>query len=169
MRTSQSFRRNGSSSGRAETVVLFSVGSFVFAIPARSLEEIREIGGLRDFSSRLAKVKQTLDRQERTYFVVDAARHFRVANQRPGRLMILRHAPVAVTVEAIDRMQEIHAIHELPDAFAGEERNWYRGLALIKGKIVPVVRAESFLTKSEVILLSTSVQKRAAKAEAVTA
>lgn len=169
MRTPQSFRRNGSSCERAETVLLFSVGGFLFAIPARSLEEIREIGDLRDFSSRLAKVKQTLDRQKRTYFVVDAAKHFRVANQHPGRLMILRHAPVAVIVEAIDRMQEIHAIHELPDAFAGEERSWYRGLALIKGKIVPVVRAESFLSKSEVILLSTLAPKRAATAEAVTA
>jgi chemotaxis signal transduction protein len=151
-------------------MVLFSVAGSMFAIPARSVEEIREIAGLREFPSRLARVKHTVLRQGKCYFVVDAARHFRMSSQQPGKLMLLRHAPVAVLVDAIDRMQEIQSIHELPAAFGGDERNWYRGLTLIKGKVVPVVHPESFLSKAEVTLLSVLLRgKRSAEAAAVTA
>jgi len=65
----------------------------------------------------------------------------------------LQHAPAAVLVDAIDRMQDIHSIHELPSAFCGEERGWYRGLAVIKGRVLPVVRPEALLSKAEATLL----------------
>ena len=162
-------RRNASSRPR-ETVVLFSVGSVVLAIPAGSLEEIREATGMRNCASRIAKVQHTLDRQVQRYFVVDAAQQFHMPPQNPARLMLLRHAPVAVLVDAIDRMHEIHSIHALPEAFVGEERTWYRGLTLIKGKVVPVVHPELFLTKAEIALLKVSVQdSQRVKARAVTA
>lgn len=168
MRISQAIKK-GSSSQPRETMVLFSVASSMFAIPARSVEEIREIADLRQFPSRLARVKHTVLRQGKCYFVVDAAKHFRMTSH-PGKLMLLRHAPVAVLVDAIDRMQEIQSIRELPAAFGGEERNWYRGLTLIKGKVVPVVHPESFLSKAEVTLLSALLRgKRSAEAAGVTA
>jgi hypothetical protein len=73
-------------------------------------------------------------------------------------------------VDGIDRMQEIHSIHTLPDAFLGEERCWYRGLTLLKGKVVPVVHADAFLTKAETTLImaslnsSTTLRKNAVRA-----
>jgi chemotaxis signal transduction protein len=84
--------------------------------------------------------------------------------------MLLRHTPVAVKVDGIERMQEIHSIQALPEAFKGEERNWYRGLTLIDGQVVPVVRSEAFLTKAEVTLLKAGMQNaQAVRTEAVTA
>ena len=70
--------------------------------------------------------------------------------------MVLRHARAAVMVESVDRMQEIQLIRPLPDAFSGKERDWYRGLVVIKGKVVPVVKPEAFLNKAEVILLNAA-------------
>ena len=144
-----------------ETVILFSAGGVHFAIAAPAVEEIRETAGLKSFISyafqdRFAKVKHTLDRQGKTIFVVDACTHFRIEEKRPARVMVLRHALAALAVESIDGMKEIYAIHKLPLAFTGEERNWYRGLTLVEGRVVPVVRPEAFLSKAETALLAAA-------------
>ena len=149
-----------SSSRKKETVILFTVGGNMFAIAANAVDEIRELAGLQHFASRLPKVRHTLDRQSRQYFVVDAATHFRMSDANPSRLMVLRHAPVVVIVDAIERMQEIYSIQALPDGFRGEERNWYRGLTVLKGRVVPVVRTESFLTKGELTLLNARLRSK---------
>jgi len=84
--------------------------------------------------------------------------------------MVLRNSPAAVIVDGIDHMQEIYSIQALPEAFSGEERRWYRGLTLIKGKVVPVVRPEAFLTKAEATLLNASMRTgEIAESMAVTA
>jgi len=142
-------------------MILFSVCGYSFAIAATAIDEIREVTGLQEFSSRLAKVNHILERQGRHYFVVDAATHFRMMADASTRLMILRNSPVAVIVDAIDRMQEIQSIHALPEGFHGEERIWYRGLTLLKGKVVPVVRSDVFLTKAEVTLLNAALRAKA--------
>ena len=157
-----------------ETVILFFVGTARFAIAAQAVEEIREIDELQEFHfgsphEKLDKVRQMFMRQGKTYFVVNAAEHFRLAPGNPARLLVLRHAPGSVAVDSIERMQEIHAIHELPDAFCGEERNWYRGLTLIRGQVVPVVRAESFLTKAEGTLLAAALRSSRKNTGLVTA
>jgi chemotaxis signal transduction protein len=151
-----------------ETVILFSASGVHFAITAPAVEEIREAAGLKSFVSyafqdRFAKVKHTLDRQGKTTFVVDACSHFRIPEKQAARVMVLRHAPAALAVESIDGMKEIYAIHRLPAAFTGEERNWYRGLTLIEGRLVPVVRPEAFLSKAEAALLAAAApeQKKA--------
>ncbi len=161
MKISQSKPQPNAPRRAQETVILFSAGGMNFAIDARAVEEIRETAGLKNFASyafqdRFAKVKHTLERQGKTLFVVDACAHFRIREKQPTRVMVLRHAAVAVTLESIDGMQEIYAIHKLPLAFTGEERNWYRGLTLIKGRVVPVVRPEAFLSKAEAALLAAA-------------
>jgi chemotaxis signal transduction protein len=157
-----------------ETVILFFVGAARFAIAAKAVEEIREIDGLQEFHfgsphERLGKVRQMFVRQGKTCFVVNAAEHFQLSPGNPARLLVLRHVAGGVAVDSIERMQEIHAIHELPDAFCGEERNWYRGLTLINGQVVPVVRAESFLTKAEATLLAASLRSGRKSTALVTA
>ena len=161
MRISQALPRLGSSTRAKETMILFWVGGFSFAVAATAVDEIREVTGLQEFPSRLAKVTHTLERQGRHYFVVDAARHFRLMAADSTRLMVLRNSPVAVIVDAIDRMQEIQSIHALPEGFHGEERIWYRGLTLLKGKVVPVVRPDTFLTKAEITLLNAALRAKA--------
>ena len=161
MKISQSRARTSTPRRAQEAVILFSAGGAMFAIGARAVEEIRETTGLKRFASfafqdRFAKVKHTLERQGKTIFVVDAYTHFRVREMQPARVMVLRHAPAALAVESIDGMKEIYAIHRLPVAFTGEERNWYRGLTLIEGRIVPVVRPEALLSKTETALLTAA-------------
>lgn len=161
MKISQSRSQLRPAARAQETVILFSVADSSFAIAAPAVEEIRETAGLKAFASfafqeRFVRVKHTLERQGKTIFVVDACAHFRMLDKAPMRVMVLRHAPVAVAVGSIDGMQEIYAIHKLPSAFMGEERNWYRGLALIQGRVVPVVRPEAFLSKAEAVLLAAA-------------
>jgi hypothetical protein len=55
-------------------------------------------------------------------------------------------------------MQDLAAIHALPAAFSGEERRWYRGLAVIKGKVIPVVNESAFLSKAEAVLLAAAAE-----------
>ncbi len=165
MKISQSKPQPSAPRRAQETVILFSAGGMNFAIDARAVEEIRETGGLKSFASyafqdRFTKVKHTLERQGKTLFVVDACAHFHMQEKQPARVMVLRHAPAGVAVESIDGMQEIYAIHTLPLAFTGEERNWYRGLTLIKGRVIPVVRPEAFLSKAEAALLAAASPAR---------
>jgi hypothetical protein len=151
-------QRPRSRPGVHEGVILFSVGGFKFAIAAGAVKEIRGLEGLNQFSlggisGRVEKLRYTLERGGITYFVVDSARHFRLAQTSPARVLILRNAPIAVLVDSTDRMIDIFALHALPRAFTGEERVWYRGLAVVNGEVVPVVNAGEFLNKAEQELL----------------
>jgi len=158
-----------------ETMILFVVGGVTFAISANAVDEIRELTDIQVLPSaiphqKLTKVRHTLRRQGRRYFVVDAGTHFQMPSTQPTRLMVMRNSPAAVIVDGIDRMQEVQSIQALPEAFSGEERLWYRGLTLIKGKVIPVVHAEAFLTKAEATLLNASMRaSEVAKRMAVTA
>jgi chemotaxis signal transduction protein len=150
-------------------VILFSVNKTTFAIAAGAVDEIRNLDGLTpfkpSFTARLNKVKHTLVREnkdpDQTYFVVDSAAHLRLKTSTPARLMVLRGVKAAVLVDAIDRMTQIAAVHPLPRAFQGDERDWYRGLAVVEGRVIPVVNEHSFLSRAEVIVLNAQKQARA--------
>lgn len=151
-----------------EAMILFAVGGTTFAIAAADVDEIRDTSGLEALPAshlgpKFAKFKHTLQREGRTYFVVDANTHFRVLPTGHSRLLVLRGSPAAVLVDAIDRMTEIAVIHPLPKSFTGDEREWYRGLAVLKEDVVPVVDATAFLTKAESTVLKASAEKQAAK------
>lgn len=145
-----------------EDVILFSVDKMTFAIAAGVVDEIRNLDGLSpfraSFAANLLKVKHTLVRakkdKDKTYFVVDAAKHFQLDHQCSGRVMVLRTGASAVMVDAIDRMTQIATVHPLPLAFTGKERDWYRGIAVHDGRAIPVVREESFLSKAEAASLA---------------
>ncbi len=143
-----------------EAVILFAVSGVMFAIAATAVDEIRNSEGLQPLLAsplalaRLAKVRYRLQRNRHTYYVVDAAYHFHLLPTPLPRLLILRRRPVAVLVERIDRMAEIERLCALPGAFQGEERRWYRGLALIadergETQVVPVVNPEAFLNEAD--------------------
>lgn len=160
-------------------VILFSLNQMTFAIAAGAVDEIRNLEGMTpfraSFATRLTKVKHTLVRgnkdPEQTYFVVDGASHLRIPPGTPARLMVLRGVKAAILVDAIDRMAQVAAVHPLPHAFTGEERDWYRGLAVLNGRVVPVVKEDAFLTKGEVAMLAahdaSAVPAAAAKGAAV--
>jgi chemotaxis signal transduction protein len=140
--------------GAHEGVILFSVSGQKFAIAAGAVNEIRSCEGIHEFnmggiSGHVDKLRYTLERNGTTYLVVDAARHFHLSPLTPGRVLILRNSGAAVLVDSTDRMVDIFTLHALPRAFTGEERLWYRGLAVIEGEVVPVVNAAAFLSKAE--------------------
>ena len=150
--------------GPREDVILFTVCGFRFAIAANAVSEIRGLEGLQRFSLgtsylRSAQVDFTLERNGIIYFVVDAARHFRLPPSKPARLLILQHTTAAIQVDSTDRMTEISVLHALPLAFSSDERNWYRGLAVINDDVVPVVNQNAFVSKAEMAVLKTAVQR----------
>jgi chemotaxis signal transduction protein len=145
-----------------EDVILFSVCGSTFAIRASAVDEIRNLDGLSyfrsSFATNLKKVTHTLVREkkdpQKTYFVVSGSAHFALAPSSMGRVMVLRNGAAAVIVDAIDRMTQIEVVHALPKAFTGQERDWYRGLAICDGRVIPVVREEAFLSKGELAMLA---------------
>ncbi|MGC2696123.1 MAG: chemotaxis protein CheW [Candidatus Angelobacter sp.] len=147
-----------------EDVIVFAVGGFKLAIAAGAVKEIRGMEGLHPFtlggiSAQIAKLKYTLERSGTTYFVVDAARHFLLPSSQPSRVLILRNEPTAVLVDSTDRIMEISSLHALPPAFTREERNWYRGLAVVNGAVVAVVNHHAFLNKAEMEILSAGLER----------
>ncbi len=141
-------------SRRSETVILFFVAKQMFAIAADSVQEIRSTDSLSGAANEMeqsvvVKVRHTIERNRRTYFVVNAGTHFNLPATRPALLLILRELRVAVLVDRIERMAEIPTVYALPQAFSGPERRWYRGLAYIDDVVIPVIQPAGFLTPEE--------------------
>jgi chemotaxis signal transduction protein len=137
-----------------EQVILFTIGRQMFAIAAESVREIRSTDTLAGAASEIEfpeveKVRHTVERGHRTYYVVNGCAHFRLRVVRPALAMILCEFRVVVLVDGIDRMAEIPAVYPLPRAFSGEERAWYRGLAYLEDHVIPVIHPGGFLTRDE--------------------
>lgn len=148
--------------------ILFAVGEFTFAIPADEVDEIRDLHELTDVQSltvrtTAAKVKFTMERNNKRYFVVDAGMHFLLPPARPTRLLVMRSRQIGVLVDSIDRMTELTQMLPLPNAFTGSERKWYRGLAVHNGKVVPVVSGEAFLSAAEQVIAKSALGRIARK------
>jgi chemotaxis signal transduction protein len=139
---------------RPEPAIIFTVSGETFAIAADAVQEIRSTDGLGgaavDFEPPdVPKVRHTIERAHRTYYVVNASTHFGLRVTRPTLVLILRQLRAAVLVDRIERMAEISSVHPLPRAFAGDERNWYRGLTHLDDMVIPVIRPAGFLTTQE--------------------
>jgi hypothetical protein len=153
--------------GPSEPAILFSVSRQLFAIAADSVQEIRSTdsiaGAASDFEvATVPKVRHALERGPRQYFVVNACVHFGLRISRPTLVLILRQLRVAVLVDRIERMTELPAVFELPLAFSGAERSWYRGLAYLNDHVIPVVDPRGFLSPAEFHLLDEAAQTTAA-------
>lgn len=160
-------------SPRCEQMIVFSVASQRFAIAMDAVQEIRSADSLAGAAtelveSNLKKVRHKIERNGRTYYVVHAGLHFGLPVTRPTLVLVLRKARGCALVDRIEEMVEVAVVRSLPQAFAGEERRWYRGLALIGESVIPVVDPSGFLTREEISLLD-SVRAAAAAADAAEA
>jgi chemotaxis signal transduction protein len=161
--TRQSRRKHRSP--QTQPVILFVVGEYTFAIAASAVTEIQSVEEMKPLGSqifRCGKVHHTIKREGRRYWVVDANIHFSMLPTHSTRVLMLAGSPVAVKVDAIVRMAEIEKVLALPRSFTGDERNWYVGLTLINGKVVPVVNPASFLSEGELTTLTTSTTTQVA-------
>jgi len=141
---------------RGQPVVLFTVGEVTFAITASAVNEIQTLQGALPIRS-MGKVRHSLIRDGRRYWVVDANFHFGLLPTHSDRVLLLTDSPVAVKVDAIERMTEILRVLPLPNAFQNDERHWYLGLALIDGKVIPVVNPNSFLSHFDLNALEATI------------
>lgn len=168
MRTQQPLSRKAA----RESMILFTVGKFSFAIAAAAVSEIRSADGLERLSAEgrhraVAKVDYTLQRNGVTFFVVNAARHFGLTPSNTGRVLIFRHTAAALLVDSTDRMVEVSVLRSLPLAFSGQERSWYRGLTTLNGEVVPVVNPSAFLSRGEAAVLRALTEPQLAQGVAV--
>ncbi len=146
-----------------EPVIVFSIGLETFAISARAVLEIGSTDGLAGAASAFSHpevptVRHTLQRGGRTYYVVNAYAYFRMSPSRPSLILLLSDSRTAVLVDRIERMTEVTRLIELPHAFAGVERTWYLGLAILNDSVVPVVNPASFLTSAEIAILDSAAR-----------
>jgi len=149
--------------GKPEPVILFWVASQMFAIAAESVQEIRSTDSLGGAANEIdqeavPKVRHVLEWSRRSCYVVNAGAHFGLRVTRPTLVLILRGMRVAVLVDQIDRMTEIPAVYPLPQAFAGAERRWYRGLTYIDDSVIPVVAPTGFLSSEEFAALDRAIK-----------
>ena len=156
--------------GKPEAIILFWVSRQMFAIAAESVQEIRStdsLGGAANEIDQQAvpKVHHVLEWGRRTCYVVNAGAHFGLPVTRPTLVLILRGMRVAVLVDRIDRMMEIPAVYPLPQAFAGEERRWYRGLTYVDDSVIPVVAPSGFLSPEEFAELDRAIKPLAPQHE----
>lgn len=154
----------------AEQVILFSIARQTFAIAADAVQEIRSTDSLAGSAMEMeqtsvSKVRHTIERSHRTYFVVNGCEHFRLPVWRPTLVLVLRQLRAAVLVDRIERMVEIAAVYPLPRAFDGEERHWYRGLAYLDDHVIPVIDPSGFLSPSEFRWLDSAVKAAASRHE----
>jgi len=155
-----------------EPIILFTVAGCQFAVAARAVSEIQDTQAVRALRADAKgrgksqnKVHATLRRKGQTYFIVSANELFRLGASKGTRILLVRNSPVALQVDAIDRMAELERIHALPSAFCGEERNWYRGLALINGRVVPVLNPQALLSHAEIESLRAGMRDEAREPE----
>lgn len=177
-------------SRETEDMIVFTVSGIRFAIAASAVDEIRNLEGLVPLSAlhRASKARYTLAREEKArennyqagrsqgspsdharrdhrYFVVDASSHFHMPSSEVTRVLLLRDCATAVLVDGIDRMMQVSRVVALPLAFSGEERAWYRGLAVVDGEVIPVVNPNSFLSKVEVATLQAAFKSGTASSQ----
>jgi chemotaxis signal transduction protein len=149
-----------SSSTRSEQIILFRVGGQLFAISSASVQEVRSVDSLAGSSNEISvpslkKVRHTVQRGDKSLFVINGAAHFGLP-QTPGALVfVLRRTRTALLVDGIDKMTSMTRLQALPSAFCREERAWYRGLTALDQTVVPVVNPDGFLTIEEISLLDS--------------
>lgn len=137
-------------------VILFTIGDNMFAIGAAAVNEIQSLQDMQAIGThprQFGKVRNTITRDGHRYWVVDANVHFGMMPTHSTRVLLLSGGSVAVKVDAIVRMTEVPRVLPLPLAFHGDERNWYLGLALVDGTVVPVVNPDVFLSHYDLTAL----------------
>jgi chemotaxis signal transduction protein len=143
---------------QSQPVILFVVGEHTFAISASAVTEIQALQDMKPLASqcfRYSKVHHTITRDGRRYWVVDANIHFCMMPTHSTRVLMLAGSPVAVKVDGIVRMAEMSRLVPLPQSFKGDERNWYLGLTMMNGLVVPVVNPASFLSHFDMTALES--------------
>jgi chemotaxis signal transduction protein len=175
-------RANAAPARRGEAVVIFRACGQRFIISSAEIAEVRDLPP--GASGRLPRVIATRGNLRQLPVVAaDSIFGARSVAGSPAeaavasagvapllQLLVLAHRGVAVVIERIEGVTELREMVALPRAFHGPERRWYRGLALLEGRILPVVNAAvfgeygAFLTPTEAAATAGGHMKARAEA-----
>jgi chemotaxis signal transduction protein len=143
---------------RQEPVIVFVVAGTEMAIPANAVHEIRSTDSLAGEAAVVQQaeipwVRHTIERSGTTLYVVGVGAFFGLARTRPSLVLLLRGVRCALLVDRIERMDALSSIYALPQAFRGDERRWYLGLALFEDSVVPMLNPQGLLTQEHLAQL----------------
>lgn len=146
---------------RTEQIILFRVSGHVFAISSASVQEVRSVDNIAGMArelpdSPLPKVRHSVQRGDRTQYIVNGALHFGLPPQPASLLFFLRRTRTALLIDGIEKMTTMSRLQALSLAFQGDERFWYRGLTTIDQAVIPVIQPEGFLSLQELSLLESA-------------
>jgi hypothetical protein len=113
-----------------ESVILFWVGPYRMAIAASALQAIRKDHGLAPAEFGCTAI-------------VSAHEMIGIPPGKGARLLVLHPGRLAVRVDRVERLVATAVLVPLPQAFQGAEREWYSGLALADGFVVPLLNPET--------------------------
>ena len=147
---------------RSEQVILFRIGGQFFAISSAAIQEIRSTdslaGAAREITQpELRKVRHVVQRANRALYVVHGGTMFDLPLSRATLVFVLRRGRAALLVDSIEKMTSITRLQALPQAFCRDERNWYRGLAVMEEGVVPVLSPEGLLSGEELATLDATL------------
>ena len=127
--------------GAGEAVILFRVGPYKFAITAIDVNEIR------GYDARWIALQKA--RKEAGVVTVHMAAEMGLPAGNEQHILLLRGVDVGLAVGAVEKMAQVRKVHALPSAFAGKERQWYTGLLVLDGEVVPLVDGIAFAFRSK--------------------
>ena len=159
---------------RAEQMILFSIGSQLFAVSASSVQEIRSADSIRGAPSDIPqpefrKVRYIVRRARQPLYIVHGGTHFGLPASRAALVFLFRNRRAALLVDAIDRMAAITRLQAVPQAFCNEERIWYRGFVAMENAVIPVVNPDGLLRPDELAWLDAAVESAALESVAAEA
>ena len=114
----------------AVPVILFTAGGMRFAVDAGEVKEIRD-------GEEFAALRRLTGSEP-----VDFARRVGLGGGRVERYVVLKPGSCALGVSEVERITAPPRVAALPGLFQGAEREWYRGLLLLAGEVVPLLRTE---------------------------
>lgn len=147
---------------RMEQIILFRISNQTFAISSASVQEVRSAdslsGGTQEINAPgIRKVREAIQREDRTLFIVNGAAHFGLPPSQGLLVFVLQKTRTALLVDAIEKMTTMTRLQALPLSFCHEERQWYRGLTALDQAVVPVVHPDGFLSAEELQMLDDAL------------
>jgi chemotaxis signal transduction protein len=147
---------------RTEQIILFRISNQTFAISSASVQEVRSAdslsGGTQEINAPgIRKVREAIQREDRTLFIVNGAAHFGLPPSQGLLVFVLRKTRTGLLVDAIEKMTTMTRLQALPLSFCHEERQWYRGLTALDQAVVPVVHPDGFLSAQELQMLDDAL------------
>lgn len=124
----------------SEVMILFWLGKHKFAMSANDVKEVREYDA--------AWVRAQSPEKTRCR-VISLAEQLGLTGCKPERILLLCGTDAALVVGAVDKMVAAGRVLPLPLVFRGREREWYSGLLILNGEVVPLIHGRGFALQAK--------------------